>query len=200
MAKRAWDVVISFAGLLVLLPLLGLIAVSVRFCDGSPILFRQRRVGLRGRPFTLYKFRTMWRTPGCGSASFDAGNTARVTRLGRFLRQSKLDELPQLWNVLRGDMSLVGPRPEVEQWVAAYPERWAFIHSVRPGITDPASIVYRNEERILGRAADPTAVYRLEILPSKLCLYEEYVRTRTFAGDLRIMFRTAIAVFRPQCF
>jgi lipopolysaccharide/colanic/teichoic acid biosynthesis glycosyltransferase len=196
--KRCFDMIASFCGLLVLSPLLAAVATGIYFTDGPPVLFCQRRVGRRGQGFLLYKFRTMRVPKNSEAGSFDAGNTSRVTRLGRLLRKTKIDELPQLWNVLRGDMSLVGPRPEVERWVAAFPERWAVIHTTRPGITDPASIVYRHEEELLSRAADPEAMYRQEILPRKLSLYETYVRTQTFWGDIHIILRTVAAVLTPH--
>ncbi len=142
----------------------------------------------------LFKFRTMTVRKGTEQGSFDAGSAARVTRVGAFLRKTKLDELPQLWNVLKGDMSLVGPRPEVRKWVEAYPERWARVLTVRPGITDPASIEFRNEEDILAASPDPERTYREVILPRKLDLYEEYVRTRSFWGDVGILLKTVWAV------
>ncbi|HEX2746850.1 MAG TPA: sugar transferase, partial [Verrucomicrobiales bacterium] len=119
----------------------------------------------------------------------------RVTKTGRLLRKSKLDELPQLWNVIRGEMALVGPRPEVRKWVKAHPDRWAFVHTVRPGITDPASIEFRNEEELLAAAADPEALYREVILPRKLDLYENYIRTRASGRDLGILLKTVGVVF-----
>jgi lipopolysaccharide/colanic/teichoic acid biosynthesis glycosyltransferase len=180
--------------LLLLLPVFLVVGVAIAWADGVPVVFRQVRVGRRGRDFVLVKFRTMRSVQGAERGSFEAGNVSRVTGFGRILRKSKLDELPQLWNVLKGDMSLVGPRPEVRKWVDAYPERWACVHTVRPGITDPASIVYRNEEEILAAAADPERCYREEILPRKLDLYDEYVRNRTFWGDVRILFRTVWVV------
>jgi lipopolysaccharide/colanic/teichoic acid biosynthesis glycosyltransferase len=122
--------------------------------------------------------------------SFDAGSTTRVTRIGKILRKTKLDELPQLWNVLKGDMSLVGPRPEVRKWVEVYSERWCFVHQVRPGITDPASIKFRNEEEILSKSDNPEKTYKDEILPLKLSLYEQYVQDRTFLGDIKLIFQT----------
>lgn len=193
-SKRCFDVVVSFSVLLIFLPVLMLLAFSVWLLYGRPVLFRQIRVGMAGGDFFLYKFRTMTTTPDSESNSFDAGETARVTTIGRILRVTKLDELPQLWNVLKGDMSLVGPRPEVRKWVEVYPERWAVAHSVRPGITDLASIVYRNEEKILARSGDPEKTYRDEILPRKLDLYEEYVKTRSFFRDLKIIWQTVVAV------
>ncbi|GAO28538.1 bacterial sugar transferase [Geofilum rubicundum JCM 15548] len=124
------------------------------------------------------------------SGSFDAGDSSRVTRVGRWLRKSKIDELPQLWNVLVGDMSLVGPRPEVQKWVAVYPERWQVVHSVRPGITDNASIEFRNEEALLATSDAPETTYKEVVLPQKLALYENYVRQNSFLGDIRIIFKT----------
>jgi len=124
------------------------------------------------------------------SGEFDAGDTSRVTSVGRFLRKTKLDELPQLWNVLKGDMSLVGPRPEVRKWVEVYPERWARVLTVRPGITDPASIEFRHEEKLLATSQDPERTYRDEILPRKLALYEQYVATWSFWGDIAILIKT----------
>jgi lipopolysaccharide/colanic/teichoic acid biosynthesis glycosyltransferase len=221
--KHSLDLVASAVGLVLFTPLLLVLALAVWIASGRPILFRQQRVGWHGREFRLLKFRSMavsgqrseirgqksggpWslvRGPGSGreagsGATFDAGDTTRVTPIGRFLRKTKLDELPQLWNVVRGDMSLVGPRPEVRKWVDAYPGRWAFVHTVRPGITDPASIRFRNEEEILAAAADPEATYREVILPQKLELYEEYVRRQSFWGDVRIILLTIVALFRGK--
>jgi len=185
----------SLIGLTLTAPLLLLIGLMIWLSEGRPVLFRQRRVGHGGRVFLLYKFRTMRSVPAGQSNGFDAGNVTRVTRLGKVLRKTKLDELPQLWNVLRGDMSLVGPRPEVEYWVHAYPERWARVLQVRPGITDPAAIVYRHEEEILKSAAEPELLYRESVLPRKLTIYEEYLDKRSFWTDLRILVQTLFALF-----
>jgi lipopolysaccharide/colanic/teichoic acid biosynthesis glycosyltransferase len=196
MLKRTFDLTVALLGLAVLSPWLVLLALLVRLGSPGPALFRQVRVGRHGKDFRLYKFRTMTVRRGSEQGSFDAGDASRVTRIGARLRASKLDELPQLWNVVRGEMSLVGPRPEVRKWVECYPERWARVLTVRPGITDPAAIVYRHEEPILAAAPDPEAAYRDQVLPHKLDLYEEYVQTRTFLGDLLILARTAAAVAR----
>ena len=142
-AKRAMDLALVLIAAPVVLPVVGIIAAIVRITDGRPVLFRQTRCGRHGRPFTLYKVRTM--RPGPGTEVTSAGD-ARVTRTGRILRRTKLDELPQLWNVFVGDMSLVGPRPEVPAWVARHPGPFAEVLSVRPGLTDLASIRYRDEE------------------------------------------------------
>jgi len=198
MLKRALDVSLAAAGLVVLAPVLAAVALAVRLSSAGPVLFRQVRVGLGGEDFVLLKFRTMRVRSGTELGSFDAGDSSRVTTVGRFLRASKLDELPQLWNVLRGDMSLVGPRPEVRKWVDAAPGRWAVVHSVRPGITDLASITYRDEEEVLAASADPEATYREQILPAKLDLYERYVRSRSLGGDLAVLLRTIYVVIAPR--
>lgn len=197
MGKRVFDLVAAFSGLLLFAPLLVAVAGVIRWRDGSPVLFRQVRVGLEGSEFTLYKFRTMTASPLSAKGSFDAGDASRVTSVGRLLRRTKLDELPQLWNVFKGNMSMVGPRPEVRKWVEAYPERWARVLAVRPGITDPASLVYRNEEELLARSPDPEAAYRDRILPHKLDLYEDYVKSQTFGGDVNLIFRTVFSVLFP---
>jgi lipopolysaccharide/colanic/teichoic acid biosynthesis glycosyltransferase len=194
MGQRGFDAVVSGLALLVLSPVFVLLGAVVAVGSGWPVVFRQTRVGREGRDFTLLKFRSMEVCPEAARGSFEAGSTRRVTRVGRVLRKYKLDELPQLWNVLKGDMSLVGPRPEVRKWVEAYPERWAFVLQVRPGITDPASIEFRNEEELLSGATDPERLYRESILPRKLDLYEAYVRERTFGGDLRVLWQTVRVV------
>ena len=194
--KRACDLVLALVALCLALPVLGVVAAAILMIEGPPVFFRQVRVGLGGRDFVLLKFRTMTVSAGAGTGGFDAGDAARVTRLGGFLRRTKLDELPQLWNVVRGEMSLVGPRPEVREWVSAFPERWARVLTVRPGITDPASIEFRNEEDILAAASQPEAAYRDEVLPRKLDLYEQYVATHSSWGDIRILARTVWAVLK----
>jgi len=200
MSKRFFDTILSCLGLLLASPLLLIVAGLILIWDGSPILFRQIRVGRNGRDFILNKFRTMTRLQEGFQGFFDVGNKNRVTRVGAFLRKTKLDELPQLWNVLKGDMSFVGPRPEVRKWVVAYPERWTKVLEVRPGITDSASIYYRNEEELLAQAEDPEAYYRDYILPHKLDLYEEYVRTRSFFGDIYLIYKTILSVLLPGCY
>jgi lipopolysaccharide/colanic/teichoic acid biosynthesis glycosyltransferase len=188
--KRCLDIIGGLTGLLVLFPVLAATWFAVVLESGLPGLFRQRRMGQGKREFTLLKLRSMTVQRGTERGSFDVGSSARVTRVGKLLRKTKLDELPQLWNVLVGDMSLVGPRPEVRKWVEAYPERWAKVLTVRPGITDPASIEFRNEEELLAAAPDPETYYRTVILPRKLDLYERYVDDRTFRGDIAIILKT----------
>lgn len=197
--KRTLDILVSSTLLLVLSPLAILLAAMVKLDSTGPVLFRQRRVGRDGRPFELLKFRSMTVLEGAESGRFDAGSSARVTRIGRVLRRTKLDEIPQLLNVLRGDMSLVGPRPEVERWTLVYPERWRIVHEVRPGLTDRASIEFIDEESILAASRDPEETYRSEILPRKLDHGEAYARGHSLVGDARIMLATAAALFhRPE--
>ena len=193
--KRLFDFLVSFCMLSVLMPVLLLIAACVVIDSGLPVFFIQKRAGKNGKLFSMYKFRTMTVLKEAKQGSFDAGNSSRVTRVGKILRKTKLDELPQLLNVFIGNMSFVGPRPEVKKWVDTYPERWAIVHSVKPGITDNASIEFRNEEEILAAAENPEIAYRDEILPRKLSLYEEYVNNNSFFGDIDILFKTFLSVF-----
>jgi lipopolysaccharide/colanic/teichoic acid biosynthesis glycosyltransferase len=179
---------------------MGVVAMLIYFLSSRPILFRQMRVGLGGRDFTLYKFRTMTVLNNASKGRFDAGDLSRVTKIGKILRKTKLDELPQLWNVLIGDMSFVGPRPEIRQWVETEPERWKLIHCVRPGITDPASICYRNEEEILAASNTPETVYKTIILPKKLALYESYIEKQSLIKDISLIFQTifVITIYRSR--
>jgi lipopolysaccharide/colanic/teichoic acid biosynthesis glycosyltransferase len=192
--KRMLDVAAAAFLLVLLAPLLLLVAVCVRLGSAGPVLFRQQRGGRGGRLFTMLKFRTMAVDPNAERKGFEPGSAKRVTRLGGILRKTKIDELPQLINVLRGDMSLVGPRPEVPTYLALYPERWTRILAVRPGVTDPASIRYRNEEELLAAANDPEREYREVILPRKLDLYEEYARAITLWWDVKILAATIFVV------
>ncbi len=196
MSKRAFDLLGASAGLLLLAPVLLLIALWIRLDSPGPVLYRQQRVGRGGRLFTIYKFRTMRQRPVDGP-QLTVGADPRVTHAGRFLRHYKLDELPQLWNVLQGSMSLVGPRPEVPRYVDCYPpEQRRVVLSVAPGITDWAAIRYRDENAILARAADPERAYVEAVLPVKLDYYVRYVRERTFWGDVRILAHTLAAIVR----
>ena len=192
--KILFDFCISLIFTVLLLPVYLLISLFIIIDTGFPVFFVQKRVGKGGKLFRMYKFRTMTVQKEAKSGSFDAGDSSRVTRVGKLLRKTKLDELPQLFNVVIGNMWLVGPRPEVQKWVGAYPERWAVVHSVRPGITDNASIVFRNEEEILAASSDPQLTYRIEILPQKLKLYEDYIRKNSFWVDIKIIFKTISSV------
>jgi lipopolysaccharide/colanic/teichoic acid biosynthesis glycosyltransferase len=195
--RRLLDAVLA-AGLLVALsPLLVLLAALVGFTGGRPVLFVQQRVGRDGRPFRLFKLRSMVvDAPGRGPGFTSAGD-ARVTPVGAVLRRWKLDELPQLWNVLRGDMSLVGPRPELPRYVARYRERERAVLRARPGLTDPASLAYADESEVLARFRDPERAYVEVVLPHKLALSLAYLERRTIASDLRILARTVVRVLRP---
>ncbi len=188
MAKRLLDVFASAFGLLLLAPLFAVMAIWIRLDSPGPVFFRQERVGRDGAVFRIHKFRTMRVAPGAADAAITVGADPRITNAGAFLRRTKLDELAQLIDVLRGDMSLVGPRPEVPHYVASYPaDVRAKVLSVRPGITDPASLQFRNESELLARAVDPEREYREVVLPAKLRLAVEYVDQATLAGDLRLI-------------
>ena len=189
--KRAFDVVVAGLGLVVLAPLLAIVAALVALTSRGPVLFRQQRVGRHGKPFEMLKFRTMTNAPEGNGPLVTVAGDRRITAAGRLLRATKLDELPQLWNVVCGDMSLVGPRPEVSKYVALYPPSVAIkVLSVRPGITDEASILFRNESELLAQAADPERAYVEQILPRKLALYERYAERHSMRGDLGIIART----------
>ena len=192
--KRTFDVIVSAVVLLIATPLLLGIGILVTTTSPGGPFFRQTRIGRHRRPFKILKFRTMTVHHAAAAGSFDAGDRSRVTRIGRPLRRTKMDELPQLWNVLVGDMSLVGPRPEVPKWTEVHRARWDRVLSVRPGITDPGSLEFRDEERTLAESKDPETLYRDVVLPRKLDLAEEYVRDRSFAGDLMLLIATARAV------
>jgi lipopolysaccharide/colanic/teichoic acid biosynthesis glycosyltransferase len=191
--KRAIDIVGSGLALLVGFPLLMAIAAAVAIDSGFPVLYRQRRVGRGFRLFYLWKFRSM--SASEGGPRITVSGDSRVTRVGRFLRAAKLDELPQFWNVLTGEMSLVGPRPEIPEYVAMFAGRYRDILTVRPGITDLASVQFRDEEDVLARAPDPIEYYGRHVLPAKLELAEEYLRKRSLLFDLSILLRTFRAVF-----
>ena len=194
MVKRLFDSAASAVALLVLLPVFVVIGVLVR--SGSPggAFFRQTRVGKDGRTFRLLKFRSM--RPGSEALGqiTVGGRDPRITGIGHFLRKSKMDELPQLINVLIGDMSLVGPRPEVPKYVALYTAEQRQVLTVRPGLTSLASLAYLDENELLGRSQDPERTYVEVVMPAKLALDLKYVRERSFIGDLRILFDTAARI------
>jgi lipopolysaccharide/colanic/teichoic acid biosynthesis glycosyltransferase len=195
-AKRAFDVVCSAVGLIVLAPLLASVAVLIVADSPGPVFFRQKRVGRHGELFRIHKFRTMQHEPQQKGLSITVGADPRVTRVGAVLRRYKLDELPQLIDVLRGSMSLVGPRPEVPEYVAHYSEQdRTIVFSVRPGVTDHASLEFSDENSMLAGAADPQRLYIETILPKKLRLYREYVQTRTMSGDIGIILKTLRKIF-----
>jgi lipopolysaccharide/colanic/teichoic acid biosynthesis glycosyltransferase len=198
MTKRLFDIAVAALGIAALAPILLLLACWIRLDSPGPALYRQQRVGRHGTLFWIYKFRTMHHACRDGPL-LTVGLDERITRAGRLLRAYKLDELPQLFNVLVGSMSLVGPRPEVPRYVACYPESVRReVLSVAPGITDWASIVYSQENAILGEADDPEQAYLDEVLPAKLVLYQRYVREHSFLLDLRIIGGTLAALVRMR--
>lgn len=197
MSKRIFDWVASGLGLLVLSPVLLALALWIKLDSPGPVFFRQERVGQGGRVFRIHKFRTMVSDAERRGLQITVGADARVTRVGQWLRKYKLDELPQLLDVWLGHMSLVGPRPEVPRYVACYPaDVREVVLSVRPGITDRASIEFKDENDILGRATDPHLSYVNEVLPIKLGYYVQYVNTRSFWGDISLIFKTFSALVR----
>ena len=192
--KRSFDLIFSLLGLIVLAPVFAAVAVAIKIESAGPVFYRGVRAGRYGKAFRIFKFRTMvMNAEALGSASTPEDDQ-RITQVGRFLRKLKLDELPQLLNVLRGEMSLVGPRPEVLQEVLLYTEEEKRLLEVRPGITDWASIRFRNEGEILRGSADPHAAYREKIRPEKIRLGLEYVERRSFLTDCKIIVRTLKAI------
>lgn len=193
--KRTLDLLLALAGLALLWPLLLLAALWVKLDSPGPALFNQERVGRHGRSFRIHKFRTMRNDPAPGR-QITVGADPRITRSGRWLRASKLDELPQLLNVLKGEMSFVGPRPEVPRYVALYTEEERRVLELRPGITDLASIKYRDEAEILARAADPERAYVDEVMRDKLRINLEYAARAGLWADLGVILKTVGALVR----
>ncbi|MBQ2990752.1 MAG: sugar transferase [Clostridia bacterium] len=194
--KRAMDIVVSGCALFVLWPVLLLIAAAIRIDDPGPVFYRQVRIGLNGKPFRILKFRTMIVDADKKGLQITVGRDNRITRMGAMLRKTKLDELPQLINVLTGEMSFVGPRPEVPRYVEMYTPYQRQVLLVRPGITDYASIAYRNENDMLAGAENPEELYIGTIMPDKIELNMKYLREISPATDIRLIFRTIAAVIR----
>jgi lipopolysaccharide/colanic/teichoic acid biosynthesis glycosyltransferase len=191
MAKRLFDLLIAALALGLLAPLLLVVALVVRLDSPGPVFFRQERVGRHGRLFRIHKFRTMQADAPQRGPAVTVGEDARITRSGRWLRHHRIDELPQLLDVLVGDMSLVGPRPEVPRFVAHYPQGLRDrVLAVRPGITDPASLEHIDEATLLADAADPERTYIETILPHKLERQADYAASATLASDLAVILRT----------
>jgi len=188
--KRSFDLFFSIVVLILLIPLFVIIGIAIKLNDKGRVFFTQERIGKNGKPFRLYKFRSMSELKAASKGYFEPGNVSRVTDIGKILRKTKMDELPQFINVLKGEMSLVGPRPEVRKWVEVYPERWSKILSVAPGITDNASIEFRNEEELLVKSECPEKTYRELILPHKLDLYEKYIDNQSFIEDFNLIVKT----------
>jgi lipopolysaccharide/colanic/teichoic acid biosynthesis glycosyltransferase len=193
--KRTLDLALSGLGLVVAGPLLLVIAVLVKITSSGPALYRHQRVGLGGQLFDVLKFRTMVRDADKVGPAITSATDPRVTPVGRWLRWLKLDELPQLWNVFKGEMSLVGPRPEVPHYVESYSPAQRRVLSVRPGITDLASIAYRHEEELLTGRADLDRYYREVVLPDKLNLNLAYLDRMSLLYDLSLLLRTTTAIF-----
>ena len=193
--KRIFDFICAFMGIIILLPVFILIALLIKISSKGRVLFKQQRVGLRGKMFAIYKFRTMITNAENLGPKITIGKDKRITGIGKFLRKTKLDELPQLFNVLRGDMAIVGPRPEVPEYVNLYHEEIKnIVLSVRPGITDYASLLMIDENEILAQSTDPKQAYIKEIMPQKLDLAVKYVHEQGLWGDLQIMLKTLLKI------
>jgi lipopolysaccharide/colanic/teichoic acid biosynthesis glycosyltransferase len=185
------DAAIAAIGLIVAAPVIAVLALAIAVSSGLPVFFHQKRVGQRGRMFDLYKLRTM--KPSAEGPQITSRNDMRITRLGGFLRRTKLDELLTLWNVLRGDMALVGPRPEVPRYVNLENPKWQAVLKVRPGITDPVTLRLRNEEELLARVRGDSEKYYLnELQPSKLKGYVAYLEKRTWRSDFSVLWQTIV--------
>lgn len=193
--KRFFDIICSAVGLVLLSPLLLWVAWRIRREDGGPVFYRGQRVGRHGKPFRIFKFRTMVVNADKIGGTSTREDDPRITRIGKVLRHYKLDELPQLINVFKGDMSLVGPRPQVSWAVKLYTPEQQRVLSVRPGITDFASIIFKNEGEILKGSSDPDAEYMAKIHPEKMHLAVDYVNHQSFFLDLKIIFKTIAAIF-----
>ncbi len=193
-AKRLFDVAASAVILLILSPLMLLLALAVKLDSPGPVFYRQVRVGRYGRDFRIFKFRTMVQDADQIGPPLTMGQDPRVTRVGRMIRRCRLDEFSQLLNVLGGSMSLVGPRPEVRRYVDAYAPEYLATLLIRPGVTAPSSIAFKDEEKILRSSEDPERVYVEQILPPKMALNLKYLREISLPGDIKILFQTVAAV------
>jgi lipopolysaccharide/colanic/teichoic acid biosynthesis glycosyltransferase len=194
MTKRLVDIVASTFGLVAFAPVFAIVAIAIKLDSAGPVFFRQQRVGRFFRPFRIVKFRTMVKEAPLKGSAITSHGDPRITRVGRILRGTKIDELPQLINVFKGEMSLVGPRPEIDEYVQLFRQDFARILQVRPGITDLATVVFRDEEKILARAAEPSEEYRQHILPHKIALATESIARSSFLFDLSVIFRTFLSI------
>ena len=194
--KRVFDVAVSAVILLVLSPFLLLLALAVKLDSRGPVFYRQTRVGRYNKDFRIFKFRTMVVGADKIGPPLTTGDDPRITRVGKWIRKCRLDEFSQLLNVLCGDMSLVGPRPEVRKYVEAYKPEYMATLLVRPGITATSSIAFRNEDELLGQGGDPEKIYIEKILPGKMALNLEYLRRISVFGDIKIMVQTVFAVLK----
>lgn len=187
---RCFDILVSFFGIVCLLPLFAITALVIRTRDGKPILFKQERVGKNGKIFKILKYRTMSVKQKENSSQITVGEDQRITKTGRTLRKLKIDELPQLFNVLKGEMSFVGPRPEVKKYVDLYDDLQKEILKIKPGITELASLKYYNESEILGASDDPEREYIEKIMPDKIMLNLQYIKKMGFFYNIGIILRT----------
>ncbi|HHT9147066.1 MAG TPA: sugar transferase [Candidatus Wunengus sp. YC61] len=190
MIKRLFDIVFSIIGLLLSLPVFVVISILIKLCSPGPVFFIQQRIGKYFKPFMLYKFRSMVVDAPNRGLAITTGGDPRITKIGRFIRRTKLDEMPQLINVLKGDMSIVGPRPEVEKYVEMFKDEYKEILQVKPGITNCETIKFINEEEILGRYSNPEDGYIREILPAKIELYKRYLKNKGFFNDTWLILLT----------
>lgn len=196
MIKRVFDVIVAAVGLLLLTPILLLVSLLIKLDSPGPVFFTQERMGRKFRSFRIYKFRTMVPDAPRLGGKITAGADPRITRIGRYLRWTKVDELPQLLNVLKGDMSVVGPRPEVRQYVELFRADYEEILEISPGITDLASVHYRHEAELLGQAENPEDRYVKEILPEKIKLAKEYLHRSSFFFDIVVLLKTFVAIVK----
>lgn len=194
--KRAFDIIASFCGLIILSPMLLIVSLAIKADSKGPVFFKQKRVGKNNKIFEIYKFRTMVTDAEKLGKQITVGNDSRITRVGKFIRKCKLDEFPQLINVLKGEMSLVGPRPEVPRYVELYDEYQRQILLVQPGITDYASIEYRNENEILGKSDNPEKIYIEEIMPIKIALNMKYIKNISLFEDIKLIVNTILAILK----
>ena len=196
MIKHAFDITLAFLGLFVLSPLFLLVALLIKLDSPGPVFFRQERMGRGFRPFRIYKFRTMVHDASRKGGAITFGADPRITKIGRALRKAKIDEFPQLLNVLRGEMSFVGPRPEVRQYVELFRADYEEILQVLPGITDLASLKYRHEAELLARFENPEEEYVRHVLPEKMKLAKEYVKQSSFFFDITVILKTLLTLFQ----
>ncbi len=196
--KRQFDLFFSLIGISLFLPLGALIGLIIKIEDGGPVFYIQERIGHRGKSFRMIKFRTMIRDADKIGSAITIGNDSRITRVGRCLRRFKLDEFPQLFNVLKGEMSFVGPRPEVPKYVMLYNDTEREVINLVPGITDPASIIYRNENEILGKFGDPEKYYVEKIVPDKIRINLEYAKKANVLSDIFVILQTIGLLFKKN--
>ncbi len=197
MLKRLFDIIVSVMLIVLLIPIFLLISIIIIFNSKGGAIFSQQRVGKNGKLFTLYKFRTMVINQQ-NKSLLTVGEDNRITTIGKWLRKTKMDELPQLFNILKGDMSFVGPRPEVPKYVEYYTDEQRKVLSVKPGLTDIASLVYINESEELARAGNPEEYYIRHILPKKLNLSLQYIEKQNFVTDLVIIFKTVLKILKTN--